>query len=940
MKTFKKLKLSAAVTVAIISLVGCSADEPQPQELPPRAPVATFTSADVMGAAVKGTFASAEVSVTQMNGANVSIASDNLSSANGEINIEIQGDAGFGLDSMMEIMVTAGSGASMICDAPMCGDVAMGEVLSGGALEGTSLRSFTYVGVPYANAADGTQDASFQASALTTVASNLIDNAAAAGRNVGVRELFEAAMLEFSETTLKGLGVFAPGLNVYTTPLISAESYDNFVVGQTCTTGDSGEVCVDDLAPPSVIKASLVNAAFANIAEGETFNEKMANASAAIQAAIDGDTLALEPLRERLLASVSAVPFLSELRLSAEEVVDLELEFIEDGASSGPIKEITTSENVASATITARNRISEGEAEDKAFDGRTDTKWLDHNDFGPAPSAEDPSWIQIEFAESQAVNTIAITSANDAPERDIENFSVSGSFDGLTFVSLGEFIGLSFEERFERQMFTFSNGLAFPIYRIDITKNLGDVGLTQVAEFDFLGPVFADLDHSDVEAKSIVARAFISDGENQDKAFDNDPQTKWLDNAGVPSEEDPAWVQVTFDLPVAVNTLALTSANDAPSRDPENFSLWARNSEEDPWIEIGSVLGESFDERFERKSFSFQNQLAYSIYRVNITKNFGNDSLMQVAEIELIGAEVPGQNQARTEGASYVARAFISDGENQDKAFDGDANTKWLDNAGVPSIEDPSWVQIDLVEAKTVNTLSLTSANDAPERDPENFSVWASNDGGNSWIELAAWIGESFDERFQQRNFVFSNLLPFSTYRFNITKNFGNSNLMQIAEIGLIGPQYAGVDHSSTDGAVYSARASISEGENQDKVFDDDINTKWLDNASVPSVDNPAWVQVDLPSAKVVSALAVTSANDAPDRDPENFELWGSNDGGATWEVIGTWVGESFDSRFQRRSFDVANGFAYTSYRFNVSKNAGNSNLMQIAEIELIGLDN
>ncbi len=940
MKKFTKLKLSAAIAVAITSLVGCSADDPNPEELPARAPVSTFTSADVIGGATKGTLANAEVVITQLNGANISITNDNQTADDGSINIEVQGDAGFGLNSMMQVVITADADASMVCDAPMCGNAVMGEMVNGSVLEGTSLRSFTYVGVPYASAADGTEDASFHANALTTVAAVLIDNAAAAGRNVGVRELFEAAMLEFSETTLKGLGVFAPGVNVFTTKLISAESYDNFVVGQTCVTENDIETCTDELVSPSLIKASLANAAFANIAEGESFNDMMNLASTSIQTAIDGDTVPLDTLRERLLTSVSAVPFLTQLGLNAEEVIDLELAFIEESVSSGPIQEITTEANIASATITGRNRISDAEAETMAFDGDAQTKWLDHNDFGPAPSVEDPSWIQVEFNEAKAINTVAITSANDAPERDIENFNITASLDGVNFITLGEFVGLSFDERFERQSFSFSNGLKFPIYRLNITKNFGDVGLTQVAEFDYLGPVFTDVDHSDVDEKTIVARAFISDGENQDMVFDNNPQTKWLDNAGVPSVEDPSWVEVTFDTPVAVNTLAITSANDAPSRDPENFNLWARNADTDAWVEIGAVLGESFDERFERKSFSFQNQLAYSIYRVNITKNFGNDSLMQVAEIELIGPEVAGANHAMTDGAAYVARAFISEGENQDRAFDGDANTKWLDNASVPSAEDPAWIQVDLPTAKTVNTLSLTSANDAPERDPENFNVWGSNDAGATWIELGSWIGESFDARFQQRNFVFSNLLPFSTYRFNITKNFGDSNLMQIAEVGFVGPQYIGVDHSSADGATYSARASISEGENEDRVFDDDSSTKWLDNASVPSAENPAWVQVDLPVAKVVSALAITSANDAPERDPENFELWGSNDGGDTWEVVGTWIGESFDNRFERRSFAIANGFAYTTYRFNITKNFGDSNLMQIAEIELIGIDN
>ena len=269
-------------------------------------------------------------------------------------------------------------------------------------------------------------------------------------------------------------------------------------------------------------------------------------------------------------------------------------------------------------------------------------------------------------------------------------------------------------------------------------------------------------------------------------------------------------------------------------------------------------------------------------------------------------------------------------------AFDNDTQTKWLDNGGVPSVEEPSWVVIALPEAAAVNTLALTSANDAPERDPENFAVWASNDNEN-WTELASWLGESFDERFERKQYAFSNDVGFSFYRFNITKNKGDTSLMQIAEIELIGPQVASVDISSDAGTTITGRARISDNEAETMAFDDDTQTKWLDNGGVPSAEDPAWVQLDFVAPRIVNSIAITSANDSPERDPENFTVLGSNDGGATWEEVESWIGESFDTRFERKLFEMRNGFAYSSYRINISKNKGDSNLMQIAEIELIG---
>ena len=309
---------------------------------------------------------------------------------------------------------------------------------------------------------------------------------------------------------------------------------------------------------------------------------------------------------------------------------------------------------------------------------------------------------------------------------------------------------------------------------------------------------------------------------------------------------------------------------------------------------------------------------------------------MQLAEIELIGPEMPSVQHSHGLDVTYTERARISDGEAGSMAFDNDTQTKWLDNGGVPSVEEPSWVVIALPEAAAVNTLALTSANDAPERDPENFAVWASNDNEN-WTELASWLGESFDERFERKQYAFSNDVGFSFYRFNITKNKGDTSLMQIAEIELIGPQVASVDISSDAGTTITGRARISDNEAETMAFDDDTQTKWLDNGGVPSAEDPAWVQLDFVAPRIVNSIAITSANDSPERDPENFTVLGSNDGGATWEEVESWIGESFDARFERKLFEMRNGFAYSSYRINISKNKGDSNLMQIAEIELIG---
>ncbi|ALS99788.1 discoidin domain-containing protein [Lacimicrobium alkaliphilum] len=932
MSKLKLTKLSAVVGLALTGLYGCGgADSADPADIPV---TPKTTSADLVGQVTKGTVSNAAVSVTQLNGSTIAITSGDRTDTEGQINMSVEGDEGFGINSMVKVVVTADADSSMVCDAPACGDMTMGDVITGGLLSGTELTSMTYLSVPFANSADGTADATFRANALTTIATALVEKDVAGGRNVSVRQLYELALEDNSQTALKALGVDAKQ-NVFSGDLVSAEAYENFVSGEDCVAlvGEDGEPtgeqeCTDTLVSTDIIKLSLANAAFADIAPDSTINTRISNTIETIGIAQEGDITVLKPLREQMLATVAAVPFLDQLGMAAEDVIDLALPFVQEELNTGPLVAVSTD----NATITARNQISEAEAGPKAFDGDVNTKWLDHNDWNGAPTEEDPSWIQVEFAEPQAVSSLAITSANDAPSRDPENFNLQASDDGENWVTLAEFLGETFDERFERKEFSFANGLKYSHYRLNITKNKGDDGLMQVAEIEFFGPVYADVIQPASEA-SITARGAISDNEAAPMLFDGDTQTKWLDNTAVPTVEDPSWVQVDFAAPVAVGTLAITSANDAPSRDPENFNLQGSNDGGVTWVTLGSWLAESFDERFERQLFNLDNGLAFSSYRFNVTKNKGDDSMMQIAELELIGPQLADLNHA-LEYTTVEARGAISDNESGAKAFDGDSQTKWLDNTAVPTAEEPAWVEVSLPESQAVNQVVLISANDAPDRDPENFTLQATQDG-EYWVTLGEWLGVSFDERFERQTFPVVNSLGYSQYRFNITKNKGDSNLMQIAEIGLVGPQYQSVVLTQS-GATFAERAAISDNEAGSMAFDGDAQTKWLDNGGVPTVEEPSWIDISLDQAGTINQLAMTSANDAPSRDPENFRLLGSNDG-ETWSLVGEWIGESFDERYERKVFPTTNGRSFMFYRVEITKNKGDDSLMQVAEIELIG---
>ncbi|NUZ12783.1 discoidin domain-containing protein [Pseudoalteromonas sp. McH1-7] len=943
MNTLNKIR-NAIPLIAVSSLLaacGGGSDAPKVEKVPVTPVV---TTAEVSGSVIKGALSQARISVTALNGSSMMMDENSTTSQTGEWFIELTGKAGFGINSTIKVTATTSEGSQMRCDASRCGSVGIGEQVSGDYISGVTLATLSHVAVPFGSNADGSADATLQINALTTLATMLVEQQIAEGRNVSTPELMALAKAQMSAILLRALGWQTGDTNVFELPVVSADQLTNFELGETCITSDSGEQsCEMTYVSESVQKLSLFNAAFAQFDEQGSLQGILSDSASNLSAALGGDEAALEALRLPIYNALQAHPLTKQLGLSADSIMDLALPLFDEPVSTGPMLQVVTS----GATITARNAISDAESADKAFDGDPQTKWLDHNDWQGPPTEEAPSWIQVDFPTQQAISGVYITSANDAPERDPENFSLLASNDeGASWVNLGNVVGASFEARFERQGFVFGNAQKYTSYRIAVTKNKNNDGLLQIGEIQFVGPVYPSVDHTDTETFAVTASNSIGEAENQDKAFDNDPTTKWLDHndwQGPPTVEAPSWIQVDFNEAVAVNQLAITSANDAPERDPENFALFGSNDNGVTWQQLSNWVGESFEARGERQSFAVANQLSYQSYRLEITKNKNNDGLMQLAEIELIGPEISGLDHAQVQGASYTARFSISDSESAAQAFDKNVETKWLDHndwQGPPTAEDPAWVQVSLPQAQAVNTLYITSANDAPERDPENFQLLASHDG-EVWQLLNTWVGEPFESRFERRAFAFANGLAYTHYRLSISKNANNDGLVQIAEIELAGPQYALEDLSDLAGTSFTARNRIGDAESEQKAFDNDTETKWLDHnewQGPPTEGSPSWIQADFTASQIVSGLAITSANDAPERDPENFQLLGSNDGGQTWTEVAVWVGERWDERLQRRVFTFSNAFAYRSYRLNISKNANNDGLVQISEIELLGL--
>lgn len=176
---------------------------------------------------------------------------------------------------------------------------------------------------------------------------------------------------------------------------------------------------------------------------------------------------------------------------------------------------------------------------------------------------------------------------------------------------------------------------------------------------------------------------------------------------------------------------------------------------------------------------------------------------------------------------------------------------------------------------------------------------------------------------------------------------FGGTPRAPINAIQLVSPSWAAVWEDVTmpgDWVVTSNSDDRSPAaERVPNAIDNNALTKYLNfgndtDQAAPFVGPVGLTVKPSAGASVVTGLAFTSANDAPERDPAAYKLEGSNDG-TTFTLISEGPVGAFPARFVRQEIAFANTVAYTSYRLSIPNVANNAtaNSMQFADVELLG---
>ncbi len=129
--------------------------------------------------------------------------------------------------------------------------------------------------------------------------------------------------------------------------------------------------------------------------------------------------------------------------------------------------------------------------------------------------------------------------------------------------------------------------------------------------------------------------------------------------------------------------------------------------------------------------------------------------------------------------------------------------------------------------------------------------------------------------------------------------------------------------------------------ERVENIADKTASTKWfvgLQHFS-PRGQTPIQVIYSLDEAVTLTRYSITSANDANQRDPRAWRVYGSNTAGAaenpghgSWEEIDIRSDETWNNRHQTREFTVTNPGQYQYYRLEIRQMRNSTDEFQISD--------
>lgn len=293
-------------------------------------------------------------------------------------------------------------------------------------------------------------------------------------------------------------------------------------------------------------------------------------------------------------------------------------------------------------------------------------------------------------------------------------------------------------------------------------------------------------------------------------------------------------------------------------------------------------------------------------------------------------------------GYDLDTNGSFPDAEGPGNVTDGNSGTKYLNRGN-----RHSGVIITPGAASIARSFTATTANDSPDRDPSSYLLFgtnapitsASNSSGfdDDWTLIGGGALSLSNDRFSTSAPVdLTNTASWSSY-WMVFPNYKNEaqNLMQIADLQFfteLSGAGSAILAAGNPAVATSWDGNFPAGESAANIIDGTSGQKYLNFGK----ENSSFWVVPSMGPSIVQSFSLTTANDAPERDPASFRLLGQADDGS-WNLIDAGPLSLTDDReVESDPIVVANATAYNAYRmeFDSLKDSGTANSMQIGEVQ------
>ena len=415
--------------------------------------------------------------------------------------------------------------------------------------------------------------------------------------------------------------------------------------------------------------------------------------------------------------------------------------------------------------------------------------------------------------------------------------------------------------------------------------------------------------------------------ESAAQVIDNSLDTKLYAYCG--DNPSQLWIQYESPRNARVYGYALCSANDSPNRDPKSWVFQA-SVDGATWVDLDTRTGVVFGARKEKKSYTISDTRLFKFFRLRVTERYGAETGFQLSDWQIYGLEEFADNILTDGGTLTYQSAGYGANEGIDKL-----NDKTLDKYLVPNAQS-CWIEYTATYAYHPTGYTLTSANDADNRDPVSWVLYGANTNEN-WVELDRQTGVLFYGRHTTQAYPINSDNCYQRYRFEVLDNNGDT-MIQLAELQLMGTRGRFPTDLTDNGGTLTASNQNTGNEGTAKIIDNLSGTK--NYVYVGTTFNPVWYRYESTLPAVLQYYTITSANDSRERDPKSWKLQGSNNG-TNWTDLDTRSNIAFNARYQTQRFDISgNSTAYKYFRLYITERYANTDAgFQIAEWQLYGIE-